>query len=472
MQHALTILREATKNTPYEGKLYVVGGAVRAKYLPPDSRNRHAESSETENEDVDIVLEGNALELAEFLFSKGVCKHKPVAYPRFGTAMITIGNTQVELASARKESYEPTSRKPYTEPATLLDDVMRRDFTINTLLENLHTGEVMDLTGKALADIRDRIIRTPRDPEKTFEEDPLRMLRAIRFATRLGFSIHEETFNAIRSMAHRLEIVSPERIRDEFVKILMSANAAWGLEKLLESSLLQQFAPELAAMRGVTQNVYHLYDVWTHTLKTVEAISPDEGLLLRLAALLHDIGKVQTRTVDEQGNVHFYGHQTVGAKMARDFLQRLRFPNSLIDKVAFLILMHLRVGEYHNQWSDAAVRRLIRDLGDLLEEAIKLTQADKAAANPDAAYVDLEELKRRIAKVREEMSGRQFVSPLNGNEIMAVLGIGPGPEVGALKAFLESEVVDGRLKPGDKAAAVELLRRKYFENKSAQDSKS
>ncbi len=467
MEHALKILREATRNTPYEGKLYLVGGVVRDKYLAGNLHNQHAELQEPNGEDVDIVVEGNALRLADFLFDKGICSHKPVKYPRFGTAMVTIADTQVELATARKERYEPTSRKPHTQPGTLLDDVMRRDFTINTLLENLHTGEVIDFTGKAFADIANRVIRTPRDPRKTFEEDPLRMLRAVRFAARLRFAIHPETFAAMQSMAHRLEIVSPERVRDEFVKILMSNNAAWGLETLLESGLLQQFAPELAATRGVTQNVYHVHDVWTHTLKTVEAIPPKDGLLLRLAALLHDIGKVQTRTVDEQGNVHFYGHQTVGAEMARNLLQRLRFPNSLINNVAFLILMHLRVGEYHNQWSDAAVRRLVRDLGDLLEEAIKLTEADKAAANPDTVTVNLRELRERIAKVQEQMQGKQFASPLNGDEIMALLGIGPGPEVGALKAFLECEVIEGRLKPEDKDTASELLRRKYFTTKKA-----
>ena len=465
MHKALEILREATRGTNYEGALYLVGGVVRDKYLAKDLPDPETATADNNAEDVDIVLEGDALELAEFLFKKGVCEHRPAVYARFGTAMITIAGTQVELVGARKECYEPTSRKPYTEPGTLLDDVLRRDFTINTLLENLHTGEVKDITGLALHDIRNKIIRTPRDPRQTFEEDPLRMLRAIRFAARFGFTIHPETYDAIRAMAHRLEIVSPERIRDEFVKILTSKNVAWGLEALRETGLLDQFAPELTAMRGVTQNVYHIYDVWTHTLKTVEAVPVDEGALLRLAALLHDVGKVQTRTVDEHGNVHFYGHQIVGAEIARNILRRLRFPNTIIDKVAFLILMHLRVGEYDNQWSDAAVRRLIRDLGDLLESAIKLTEADKAAANLYMPTVDLEALRRHIAKVRTEMAGKQFASPLTGNEIMEILGIGPGPEVGKLKAYLENEVVEGRLKPGDKEAAAQLLRQKYEQSK-------
>lgn len=472
MHQALEVLRNATRGTKYENRLYLVGGVVRDKFLEvaPDFDTRDSESSEAKSEDVDIVLEGDALELAQFLFEKGICDHRPVVYPRFGTAMLTICGTQVEIASARKECYEPRSRKPFTEPGTLLDDVLRRDFTINTLLENLHTGEIKDLTGLALADIRDRVIRTPRDPQKTFEEDPLRMLRAVRFATRLDFSIHPQTYEAIRLMAYRLEIVSPERIRDEFTKILMCKNVSRGLEILLDTGLLNQFAPELVAMRGVTQNIYHLYDVWTHTLKTVEAIPPEEGLVLRLAALLHDIGKVQTRTVDEKGNVHFYGHHTVGAELARSFLARLRFPNSTIDHVAFLILMHLRVGEYDNRWSDAAVRRLIRDLGDHLEDAIKLTEADKAAANPDVQTVDLAALRQHIARVTDEMAGKKVTSPLTGDEIMKLLGIGPGPEVGAMKAFLENEVIEGRLKPGDKETAARLLICRRTEKTGTQES--
>ncbi|MGQ9456064.1 MAG: CCA tRNA nucleotidyltransferase [Armatimonadota bacterium] len=471
MHQALDVLRNTTRGTKYENRLYLVGGVVRDKFLEvaPDFDTRDSEPVEAKSEDVDIVLEGDALELAQFLFENGICDHKPVVYPRFGTAMLTICGTQVEIASARKEYYEPRSRKPSTEPGTLLDDVLRRDFTINTLLENLHTGKIKDLTGLALDDIRNRVIRTPRDPRNTFEEDPLRMLRAVRFATRLDFDIHPQTYEAIRLMVYRLEIVSSERIRDEFTKILTCKNVSRGLEILLETELLNQFAPELAKLHGVTQNIYHLHDVWTHTLKTVEAISPEEGLVLRLAALLHDIGKVQTRTVDEKGNVHFYRHHTVGAELARNLLSRLRFPNSTIDCVTFLISMHLRVGEYDNRWSDAAVRRLIRDLGNHLEDAIKLTEADKAAANPHVQTVDLAALRRHIAKVTSEMATKQVTSPLNGDEIMKILGIGPGPEVGTIKAFLENEVIEGRLKPGDKKTATRLLICKYTKRTGTQE---
>ena len=464
MDQVLESLRRTTEGSRYEGKLYLVGGAVRDNYL---HRERKALSEQarqeprTPDEDIDIVLEGDAGELASFLHDKGIAEHAPVTYPRFGAAMITVAGRQVELVGARKESYERESRKPVTQPGTLLDDVARRDFTINTLLENLHTGEVHDHTGLAIRDIQDRVIRTPQDPRVTFDDDPLRMLRAVRFAARFEFTIHPDTYAALSEMATRLGIISGERIRDEFCKTLMSPNAIWGLETLRETGLLEQFAPELVAMCGVTQNVYHIYDVWTHTMKTLESIPVERGMILRLSALFHDVGKAETRTVDEKGQVHFYHHQTVGARIARRVMRRLRFANAEIDRVAFLISMHLRVGEYDHQWTDAAVRRLIRDAGDHLEDAIRLTQADKAAANPDMPSADLGALREHIEKVKRELAGRRLASPLSGGEIAELLGIEPGPRVGEIKKYLEGEVVEGNLAPGDKTAARELIIRVF-----------
>ncbi len=291
MNQTLDILREATKGSRYDGRLYLVGGIVRDRFLEDGSV-----------EDVDIVLEGDAGELASFLHERGVAETSPVTYPRFGTAMVVVNGKQVELVGARKESYDRLSRKPVTEPGTLLDDIMRRDFTINTLLENLHTGETIDLSGMAMRDINDRIIRTPQEAHRTFDDDPLRMLRAIRFAVRFDFTIHQDTYNAIRELAPRLGIISAERTREEFVKILMSRRCVQGMEMLRETGLLDQFAPELSAMFGVTQNIYHIYDVWSHSMKTLELISAESGIIQRMAALMHDVGKVSTRTVDEKGS--------------------------------------------------------------------------------------------------------------------------------------------------------------------------
>lgn len=450
MNRVIEKLRRATLNSPYEGKLYLVGGIVRDKFMgvSPD-------------EDIDIVLEGDAAELAGFLYERGVAHYRPVTFARFGTAMVLVDDRQVEIVGARKESYDASSRKPITQPGTLIDDAARRDFTINTLLKNLHTGEILDLTGKAKSDIHDRIIRTPVDPVVTFNDDPLRMLRAIRFASRFKFEIEEETYSAICSCAHRLSIVSEERIKDEFLKILMSADAVQGMEMLRETGLLVIFVPELAAMYGVTQNIYHIYDVWTHSLKTLESIPAESGIIMRLAALMHDIGKVETRTVAPDGAVHFYNHAQVGAKIAHRIMRRLKFSNSQIAEVEFLISMHLRVGEYDHQWTDAAVRRLIREADHHLDDLIVLTQADKSASNMDMPSVDLDAFSDHVARVKAKLAGYEIASPLDGREIIEMLGIDSGPMVGEIKAYLEKEIIEGNLRAGDKVGAVRLAKHKF-----------
>lgn len=450
MHRALAEIRRATTGTEYEGRIYLVGGAVRDKLL-----------GQAPDEDIDIVLEGNAARLARFLFEQGISETPPATYPRFGTAMLNVAGCRVEFVGARRESYSRTSRKPVTQPGSLLEDTVRRDFTINTLLENIHTGEIRDLTGLARRDIADRVIRTPTDPQATFDDDPLRMMRAVRFAARLGFVIHPETYAAVQKMAPRLEIVSAERIRDEFVKILMCRGAAAGMEMLRETGLLEQFAPELSAMYGVEQNVHHAYDVWTHTMKTLESTPLEWGIILRTAALLHDIGKVPARSVDEQGEVHFYGHEKIGAEMARKLMRRLRFSNSQIEQVSFLISMHLRVGEYDNRWSDAAVRRLMRDAGDRLDDLIRLTEVDRKATHPDLKLENLGAFREHLGRVKAELEERKIESPLDGREIASLLGIEPGPRVGAVKRYLEEQVVEGKLRPGDKAAAADVVKSRF-----------
>jgi poly(A) polymerase len=465
MHHVIRKLKTATQGSAYEGRLYLVGGIVRDKLLAKmgtvPERKRRGLSRFSPDEDIDIVLEGDAAELAEFLHASGVADHPPVTYPRFGTAMVSVDGCQVELVGARRESYDPTSRKPSTIPGTLLDDALRRDLTINTLLENLHTGKTLDLTGQALPDIENRVIRTPRDPILTFDDDPLRMLRAVRFATRLEFAIDPATYSAIQTRAARLAIISAERIQAEFAKILICANAPAGLEMLRETGLLDHFAPELAATCGVTQNVHHIHDVWTHTLKTLESMPADSGIIVRLAALLHDVGKPETRGVDEQGTAHFYRHELVGAEIARHFMRRLTFSNSVIARVTFLISMHLRVGEYDDNWSDAAVRRLLRDAGDHLDDLVLLTIADKAAANMAMEHVDIDAFRAHVRRVQDDLAGQRIRSPLTGREIIEVLALEPGPGIGAIKEYLESQIVEGNLLAGDKRGAVELLLRKY-----------
>jgi len=411
--------------------------------------------------DVDIVTEEDALALAHWLHAQGVADHLPVTYPRFGTAMVHIGGVQFELVTARRESYTAESRKPVqVQPATLREDAFRRDFTVNTLMRNLHTGELLDLTGKGLDDLRAGLLRTPLDPMVTFEEDPLRAMRAVRFAAQLDFGIEPKTYEAICRTAHRLQIISMERIRDEFTKLLQAPHAVKGLRLLWETGLLEQFAPELAAMHGVEQNQYHLYDVWEHTLKVLEELPPDASLVLRLAALLHDVGKPPTRTVGEDG-VHFYGHENVGAQMAEELLRRLRYSNDIIQPVVKLVRLHMRPGKYDYTWSDAAVRRLVRDAGELLPELLTLVRADIAASNLAYPRADIDALEQRIQALTARENVQQLDSPLRGDEIMQALGIPPGKQVGECKRFLLNEVIEGRLAPGDKEGAKRLLLERF-----------
>ena len=391
-ERTLRRLREATLHSPYEGRLYLVGGLLRdrALGLPPGN-------------DLDLVLEGDAIALARFLYERGIARHYPVEYPRFGTAMIHVTDALrpdfeggvVEFVSARAESYHADSRKPDVRAATLRDDVLRRDFTINTLLENLHTGEILDLTGRAYDDLRAGIVRTPLEPRITFFDDPLRMLRAVRFAARFDFVIEQETWEAICEEAERLRPpqIAHERIREEFVKIARLSGRQFrrGMELLLVSNLLAQFLPQMLPLVGCTQGNWHRYDVWTHTLTALESLPniSRAGLEVRLGLLWHDVGKPATRTEtnDEKG-IRFYGHPAVGAQIARDMMNHLKFPNEEIRDVTALIDRHMRLGEYRPDWTDASVKRLIRDCGPYLDDLFTLTRCDQSAVNIPAGQAD------------------------------------------------------------------------------------
>ena len=470
MSDTVELLRNATRGTQFEGQIYLVGGVPRDKYLglPISS-------------DVDLVLEGDALGLADLLYKKGISTHRPVTSARFGTAKLSVAGGDVEMVSARAESYDTGSRKPAVKPATLKDDVIRRDFTINTLLENLHTGETLDLTGRGFSDLDAGIIRTPLDPAATFHDDPLRMLRAIRFAVRFAFEVEEGTWEAVGRESHRLNLMGPkppvvsaERIRHEFLKILTidhqppggfhrpdaQSQVVRGLEMLKESGLLARFLPELLEMVGVTQNVWHLYPVWDHTMEAMRRVSAESPLVTRLALLFHDVGKPRTRSEDEKG-VHFYEHQFVGAEMARDALRRLKLTNEQIDDVFNLVALHMRLGEYRPEWSDAAVRRLIRTTADYRDELFEIARCDMAAMDPDVPKTDLSALRARMEVIEQEMDVVHLTSPLDGREIMEALRIQPGPLVREAKDFLTSEVIEGRLPPDSRDDAARALRDWY-----------
>jgi poly(A) polymerase len=377
--------------------------------------------------------------------------------------MVQIEGRTVEFVSARRESYAPESRKPHVEPAELIDDIMRRDFTINTLLEDLHTGQIFDLTHKGLADIEAGIIRTPTDPDITFYDDPLRMLRAVRFAVRFDFEIEPATLLAIVRNAPRLAIVSRERIRDEFVKIMLTEEPARGIRMLKETGLLQEFMPELLRMHQVTQDGGHIHDVWEHSLHALQSLPPQADLTLRLAVLFRDIGKPLTKTLDAEGHSHFYGHEDVGVELVRKIMRRLRFSNSRINRVTQLISMHMRIGEYRREWKDSAVKRLLRDANGEVSDLVLLAKADRIGANPNASLADLDELQHRMENALFKQQVLEIESPLDGDEIMSLLGIPPGPKLREIKNYLMDQVIEGKLAVDDKDSARKLVLQKFGE---------
>ena len=421
----LALLKRAA--TELDVKAWIVGGYVRDKLLGRPHLNP------------DVVVEdGDALALAR-RFAALAQAPAPVVFERFGTAQVTLPGRLVEFVTARAESYAPDSRKPEVRRATLDEDLRRRDFTVNTLLMDLD-GKVHDLLG-GRADLEAGVLRTPADPVRTFEDDPLRMLRAVRFAAELGFTLAPNLIPAMRQMTPRLvpPVVSFERTADELRRMLASQRPKLALELLDESELLPVILPEIAACKGVPQTGYHTHDVFGHTLLAVEHTPSD--LLLRLAALFHDVGKPATA----KGDGTFVGHEEVGAEIARHALERLRFAQREVEIVTQLVRLHLRPVFYREEWTDGAVRRLARDAGPLLHRLMLLGRADIAAsAYPHPEKLD--ELQARLDRVMRERPSR--ITPLvTGEDIMRIRGIGAGPEVGRLKQKLEELVIDGEVPP-------------------------
>jgi putative nucleotidyltransferase with HDIG domain len=433
-EELLRLLKQAAAEL--DALAWVVGGYVRDKLLDRPHPNP------------DVVVErGDALKLADH-FARLAGANPPVMFERFGTAQVTLPGHLVEFVNARAESYAPESRKPDVRPATLDEDLRRRDFTINTLLMDLD-GNVHDPLG-GRQDLNARVLRTPTDPLRTFADDPLRMLRAVRFASELGFELAPDLIPAMRQMKGRLAppVISAERIADELRRMMVSPRPRLALELLDASGLLEAILPEVAACKGVPQSGYHTHDVFGHTLLTVEGVPPD--LVLRVAALFHDVGKPSTATPDGA----FTGHENVGAELARSALERLRYSQKEIETVVKLVRLHLRPVYYSSEWSDGAVRRLARDAGPVLDRLIALARADiGASAYP--APEKLDELQARLNAVLSERPSR--LAPLvTGEDVMRARGIAPGPEVGRIKKRLEEMVMDGELAPTREAVLQHL----------------
>ncbi|WP_129841467.1 CCA tRNA nucleotidyltransferase [Streptomyces sp. RFCAC02] len=370
---------------------------------------------------------------------------------------------QLEITTYRSEAYDRTSRKPEVAYGDSLDeDLRRRDFTVNAMAVALPRKEFID-PHDGLSDLARRVLRTPGTPEESFSDDPLRMMRAARFAAQLDFAVAEPVQAAMRAMAERIDIVSAERVRDELNKLLLSEHPREGITLLVDSGIADRVLPEIPALRLERDEHHRHKDVYEHSLTVLEqAIGLEkEGpdLVLRLAALLHDIGKPRTRRFESDGRVSFHHHEVVGAKMTKQRMTRLKYPNDMVRDVARLVELHLRFHGYGTgEWTDSAVRRYVRDAGPLLPRLHKLTRSDCTTRNRrkalalSQAYDSLEE---RIERLREQEELEAIRPDLDGNEIMTALGVGPGPEVGrAYRYLLELRIEQGPL--GREAAEAAL----------------
>lgn len=426
-------------------ELALVGGPVRDAFLGRKSPDLDFTTSATPEQTL-AILKGN------------VDAHWDIGR-EFGTIGARIGDDTVEITTYRAEKYDENSRKPEVVFGTdLNDDLFRRDFTVNSMALRLPEKVFVDPTN-GLQDLLDGILRTPGKPEVSFGDDPLRMMRAARFASVLGFEIEAETFRAMTEMAERIEIISAERVHDEFVKLMLGKHPRAGLTALVDSGLAELVLPELPALRLEADEHHHHKDVYEHTLTVVEQAidyEKDYGLegdfVLRFAALLHDIGKPATRKLEPGGAVSFYHHDVVGAKLAKKRMQALRFDNDSIKAVYRLIELHLRFFGYSDQqWTDSAVRRYVRDAGDQLTRLHALTRADVTTRNKRKAdrlahaYDDLE---ARIAAVLEQEELSALRPDLSGEDIMRILDLKPSPEVGAAYRFMmELRLEEGVLGP-------------------------
>jgi len=433
-------------------QLYMVGGTVRDVLLHREQTN-----------DADLATDARPDEIKRL-----VAPTHPTAMvlvgERFGTVRLHYGNDIIEITTFRSERYNPESRKPEVCFGTRLeDDLLRRDFTINAMARDPLNGHLIDLFG-GRQDLEAQVIRAVgNEPDKRFDEDPLRLLRAVRFAAQLNFAIEMETHRSIMRQASTLQKISRERIRDEMNKLLVSDHPAKGLDLLVESGLMQWIIPEVLELRGVSQQptpgrAVSSKDVYAHVLRVVERASP--RLLTRWSGLLHDIAKPVTRTVEEN-KIHFFGHEDVGAYMTRDILKRLHFDRDFIENVSRIVRLHMRANAYATEWTDGAVRRLMIESGDILPDLLDLSRADITSYRADKvsrATARVAELAERCQRLKEEAERVPLKSPLDGNELMALFGRPPGPWLRPVKDHLLSLVIDGALAPDDKERAAIIAR--------------
>ena len=421
---------------------YVVGGYVRDLFL---DRSK-------EEQDIDVVVVGNGIEMARKVAKAAKPKTKVSVFKNFGTAMFRYGTNEIEFVGARKESYRKSSRKPLVEDGSLEDDQKRRDFTINAMAISLNKdsyGSFID-PFNGISDLENKIIRTPLDPDQTFSDDPLRMIRAVRFAAQLNFTIEEETLNAIERNYERIKIVSQERIITELQKIILSDKPSKGFILLEQTHLLEIIFPELQSMKGVDSiDGKQHKDNFYHTLMVLDNISlKTNNIWLRWAAILHDIGKPSTKKYIPELGWTFHGHDFIGSKMVPGIFRRMKLPLSDSMKyVQKIVLLHLRpIALAEDVVSDSAIRRLLFDAGEAIEDLMTLSEADITSKNEKKIKTYLKnfrKVRQKLKTIEEKDAVKNFQPPISGDDIIKTFNINPSREVGLIKTAIKEAILDG-----------------------------